>query len=473
DSGVAVHTSLMLETEKIGAELMFRKRCAPIMFATGTLAQGLNLPAIAVIIAGSRIGDTRGEDQGVVQRRKFSQLLNAAGRAGRAGFANQGLVVAIPDRPVAFDNFESVRKARAQVDYLQQSDDAVIVTSGLSAFLDSVCQNALRPDQATDIELQVVSQLAGGDENQIEPVHILRRTYAAYLRRKAGAADVTQENAQNLVRIGKEFITETGAPDWLTIAAQRAGLDFFLTLAISQAWARVRPQLPAECKDWSVAEWREELLRLIVHIPPGLLKKQLPPEKLKHVSKQFKEIEQNHQDLFDSRELNWKPPSIWVEAWSTAIAPLNAWMAGQSFLEIASIITGKQVAEIPSDRLSGKPIPKALSVSQDAWSSLSLIAGGFLAIAEQILGGDVPLALASLPMCIKYGCDSSESLAWFRFGIRLRRPSKLLAAQFPPPPLETDEQLKEWVLWRRRKWLAEGSADEGIMATIREFITNA
>jgi hypothetical protein len=259
----------------------------------------------------------------------------------------------------------------------------------------------------------------------------------------------------------------------LTVAAQRAGLDFFLTLAISQAWERVRPQLPPESKYWSVVEWREELLRIIVHIPPGLLKNQLPPAKLNYISIQFKKIEEDHAALFLRRELNWRPPSYWIEAWTTAVDPLNAWMAGQSYLEIASIITGDPTAEISSDRTAGKPIPKALSLSQDAWSSLSLIAGGFLAIAEQVFDGDVPLALASLPMCIKYGCDSLGTLAWFRFGIRLRRPSRLLATQFPPPPLETDEQLKEWVRQKRREWLTANSADERIMTAIREFITNA
>ncbi|MFT5327337.1 MAG: hypothetical protein ACI8P0_005226 [Planctomycetaceae bacterium] len=108
DRGIAVHTALMLETEKIASEAMFRNRSAPIMFATGTLAQGLNLPAIAVVIAGSKIGDPRGQDPEVVQRRRFSQLLNAAGRAGRAGFANQGIVIAVPDKAVAFRNFDSV-----------------------------------------------------------------------------------------------------------------------------------------------------------------------------------------------------------------------------------------------------------------------------------------------------------------------------------------------------------------------------
>lgn len=472
EDGVAVHTSLMLETEKIGSESMFRSQSVPIMFATGTLAQGLNLPAIAVIIAGSRIGDPRGQDLREVQRRKFSQLLNAAGRAGRAGFANQGFVVAIPDNPVAFEGVETFTKARDQVDYLQQSDDSVRIESGLTAFLDSVCANTLRSDQASDVELQVVSLLAGGDENQIGPEPVLKRTFAAYLRRKAGRDEMTAENADQLVQIGTKFIEDTGAPSWLTIAAQRAGLDFFMTLAISQAWARVRPELPADIAQWSVPQWRDELLRLIVLIPPGTLANQLPISKLKNISEEFKIIDKSNSRFLYERDLNWDPHAEWVNAWSTAAAPLDAWMQGKSYIEISSIITGVSIEDIPADRTSGKPIPRVLSISHDSWSALSLIAGGLLAIAEQIIEGDVPLALASLPMCIKYGCDSPETLAWFRFGVRLRRPSRLLSEKFPPPEMQTDDQLKEFVRGARRGWLKGDSVDEEpVLGATRIFIT--
>jgi hypothetical protein len=147
-------------------------------------------------------------------------------------------------------------------------------------------------------------------------------------------------------------------------------------------------------------------------------------------------------------------------------------MGGKSLLEIGSIITDDPIAEISFDRTAGKPLPKALSISHGAWSSLSLIAGGFLAIAEQILGGKIPLALASLPMCIKYGCDSPETLAWFRFGVRLRRPSRLLATRFPPPALETDEQLKDWVRQTKAEWLTAKSADDEVVSATRAFIAN-
>ncbi|MDA1232502.1 MAG: DEAD/DEAH box helicase, partial [Planctomycetota bacterium] len=460
DHGVAVHTALMLETEKIASESTFRNRSAPIMFATGTLAQGLNLPAIAVVIAGSKIGDPRGEDPQVVQRRRFSQLLNAAGRAGRAGFANQGIVIAVPDNAVAFRNFDSVISARKQADYLQQSDDSVQVESGLMDFMDAICNSSLQTDRANDLELEVISLLAGGDENQLGAKSVLQRTFAAYIRKHAGLADITDGHAAALGEMRKAFVEDTSAPEWLTIAAQRAGLDFFLTLAILRSWGRIRPKIDFDVQSWSVEDWLDEFLRLVVQIPPGLLSRHLTQNRLAKMSPEFKNLAKRRGDLSWERSLDWVPIAEWQSAWQSSRPLLTAWMTGKSIAEIASLITGNDVDSInPIRNEGGKPIAKALALTNDSWSALSLIAGGFLSVAEQLFEGEVPMSLASLPMCIKYGCDTPGTLGWFRFGVRLRRPAHLLANRFTPPPLSSDEELKDWVRGQRRDWL-QGDIDE-------------
>ena len=212
---------------------------------------------------------------------------------------------------------------------------------------------------------------------------------------------------------------------------------------------------------------------MIYLIPPGILAKQLPVAKLKYISDEFKSIEKNNSVFLYDRDLNWHPDESWVAAWSTALGPLEAWMQGKSYIEISNIITGIPIEDTPSERIAGKPIPKVLSICHDSWSALSLIAGGLLAIAEQILEGNVPLALASLPMCIKYGCDSPETLAWFRFGVRLRRPSRLLSSKFPPPELQTDDQLKTWVRGKRSEWLrANWGDDDVLLKATKVFIIN-
>ena len=56
---IAIHTSPMLPHEQRASEIAFERGVAVVMFATGTLAQGLNLPATAVVIGGTSVGDRR------------------------------------------------------------------------------------------------------------------------------------------------------------------------------------------------------------------------------------------------------------------------------------------------------------------------------------------------------------------------------------------------------------------------------
>ena len=459
DNGVAVHTSIMLETEKIGSEAAFRNQSVPLMFSTGTLAQGLNLPAIAVVIAGTRIGDPRDVDSQTIEKRKLSQLLNAAGRAGRAGFANQGIVIAVPDEPIILNNFDSVLNARESLSFLQQSDDSISVESGLRGFLDAVCQGVLTANQADNLELQIISLLGGGDQTQLEPHSVLERTYASFQRSKTGASPVTSQDANQVIRIGKQFISETGAPEWLTVAAQRAGLDFFLILGIQRAWSAAREDFLENLADLSVTDWATQLIRMIAYISPSALSQYLPKDSLSRLSPAFSQLDDA---LFLHGGLNPSTSQEWEQAWGTVQQPLLKWMEGGTLTEIASLLCQCPLGQVHSGRKQGNPLPKTLSVTGETFSTLSLIAGGFLSVAEQELEDSPPYSLACLPMCIKYGCDSPYSLAWYRFGIRLRRPSRLLAEKFPlPPNLITDEDMKSWVLSMRSGWL-QNETDHGV-----------
>ena len=475
ERGISVHTSIMLDTEKIGSEAAFRATSCLLMYATGTLAQGLNLPAIAVIIAGTRIGDHRTQDTISAKRRRLSQLLNAAGRAGRAGFANQGVVIAIPDKPISFRDFGDVLNARMRVDYLQHADASVPVDSGLYRFLDSVCEQSLTARAASDLELQVMSLIGGGDNSQIDPRAVLNSTYAAYLRSRADLSGVTEHDARRVIAIGEQFIKDAGAPEWLTVAAQRAGLDFFVTLSIAQTWMSIRQELSDSIGSLSVPQWVDVLIQILLRMSPLHLARHLPKARLKNISKEFAKL---NDDLFFAHKLGPRGLKAWRLAWSTLLPPLQAWMRGGSIAEIACIICECVPDDITSDRGPGKPIPKALAVTGETWSSLAVIAGGLLAVVEQDLNGEVPLALSYLPMCIKYGCDSPETLAWYRFGVRLRRASRLLSQKFPMPiQPATDDDLKSWVIRTRADWLQSGTAgyehnEEGmVMLAIRQFIT--
>lgn len=469
DRGLSVHTAHMIETEKIASESVFRDRGTRVMYATGTLAQGLNLPAMAVVIGGTRIGDPRGEDVKVVEQRKLSQLLNAAGRAGRAGFANQGLVIAVPDDPLLLNSYSDVEGLKDELAYLEQPDNAVEISSGLDSFLDNVSEGVLNTEYASEVELQTISVLAGGDVGQPSAVDVLRKSYAAFQRRTNGLPDVNNNAAGHLAAIKEAFVNQEHVPEWVPIAAQRAGLDFFLTVSLVNAWGRVRESVSQDLLDWSVFQWTEELLRVVSFIPPQVLLRHYSLNSIAKGSPALRDYEKNYRFRATSNR-DWSVPDEWADGWLEIMRILKPWMDGKPLVELASIITGTDENEISSRRTAGsQPIPKTIAVINDLFSSLAILGGGFVSVAEQLFrefseqgnrafDDGVPLALNCMPMCVKYGCDSPGSLAWYRFGVRLRRPSRLLHDAFPPPSLD-DEGLRNWVREQRREWL-NGNFDD-------------
>jgi superfamily II DNA/RNA helicase len=463
DRGLSVHTAHMLETEKIASEAAFRSSATRVMYATGTLAQGLNLPAMAVVIAGTRIGDPRGQDSTVVEQRKLSQLLNAAGRAGRAGFSNQGLVIAIPDIPVLLSSYPEVEDLKRQLAYLRQPDNAVEINSALESFLDQVSKGVLSVESASEVELQTIAVLSGGDEGQPSPVEVLQKSYAAFQRRARGNADVNEDAALHLARIREAFVDQEHVAPWVPVAAQRAGLDFFLTVSLVNAWARIRPHIPDGVLQWSVFEWTEELLRVLSHVPPAILLRHYSLDTIARGSPKLGEVKGDWSFQSITRR-DWTVTDNWRDGWLDVMRLLKPWMQGEPLVELASIITGVNASEIDSRRTAGtQPIPKTIAVINDLFSSLAILGGGLVAIVEQLFqqfaeqGNQsftqgIPLPLNCMPMCVKYGCESPGALAWFRFGVRLRRPSRLLYEAFPPPELD-DIGLRNWVRQTRRQWL--------------------
>ncbi len=88
-----IHHSYLIEEERYISEQYFRDpKGVSIMFATPTVSQGINLPADIVLIVGTKRYDS---DNGFIEI-DAHDILNAAGRAGRAGFRSQGAAILIP-----------------------------------------------------------------------------------------------------------------------------------------------------------------------------------------------------------------------------------------------------------------------------------------------------------------------------------------------------------------------------------------
>ena len=97
DMAAMPHHAWMLSEERYIAEQLFKANIN-ILVATATLAQGVNLPADVVVIAGDERYDEEEDSPSMLDA---NEILNAAGRAGRAGFRSQGAAILIPSKVVS------------------------------------------------------------------------------------------------------------------------------------------------------------------------------------------------------------------------------------------------------------------------------------------------------------------------------------------------------------------------------------
>lgn len=92
--GIAVHHSGILPILKEVVEILFQKGLVKLLFATETLAIGVNLPARTVIF--DSIEKFTGKEKRILQPAEYTQM---AGRAGRRGLDSEGTVIIICKYP--------------------------------------------------------------------------------------------------------------------------------------------------------------------------------------------------------------------------------------------------------------------------------------------------------------------------------------------------------------------------------------
>jgi len=93
EKGVAFHHSGMLPILKEIVEILFDKGFIKILFATETFAVGINMPTKTVVFTSYRKYDDAAENLRVLRTSEYIQM---AGRAGRRGKDDKGIVIYLP-----------------------------------------------------------------------------------------------------------------------------------------------------------------------------------------------------------------------------------------------------------------------------------------------------------------------------------------------------------------------------------------
>jgi hypothetical protein len=176
------HNGDMIALERRLVEAMYRRADgAAVVVATPTLAQGMNLPAQLAILA----GDKRHEDDGRAAL-EAHEILNAAGRAGRAGHLANGVVILIPEPVAAFTStnqpeYNAIRKLEA---VLPPSDHCVLLQDPTTQLLDKIQQGHF-----DEVAVRYfISRLRPSDmtpEAANEALEAVRRSFGGFQARRA------------------------------------------------------------------------------------------------------------------------------------------------------------------------------------------------------------------------------------------------------------------------------------------------
>ncbi|MEQ9379307.1 MAG: hypothetical protein RJP95_00465 [Pirellulales bacterium] len=270
----AVHHGLLLPEERFLCESIYKRRNGiKALAATSTLAQGMNLPSELVIIGEDSRFDEANDKREILQAQ---ELLNAAGRAGRAGESASGIVLVVPGKVIGFDDTDSKigNHWTALQKIFGQSDQCLTIDDPLTAILDRVHAGL---GSTGDIEKYAIARLAKGNdqESQLESLSgAITSSFGGYLARK-------NENAAWLaerIDTAKNFYSDQGQETERELienqVAASLGLSLELVKRLSSALESDGPETNA-----TIPKWRKWFFRWLSN-NPELIEQVFRPETL-------------------------------------------------------------------------------------------------------------------------------------------------------------------------------------------------
>jgi hypothetical protein len=482
--GVAVHTSAMLQVEQAASEWMFARGNAKLMVATGTLAQGLNLPAAAVVVSGSQLPGQHLQDVDAAAglTRASELILNGFGRAGRPGFANQGVVVLVSDKPMIAHVSTKLDGASVLEEYpvLGEPDASIAIRSPIEKFLDELMAVETTGD-ATNLEVALTALLSTVEGESENAATVLRRTFGGYMRRDSFTDQRADLARLRIAEVRKQFLQADGVPAWMPNAAMKAGVPLLRAQRMWEAYgARGRPS-QGELAALTVGGWFDLLIDVLSQMPIARV-----DDYLEHRETKTDRASQTPRTRLGALAATyrgppdvvpWVRPAGWDGEWRALGRVAYLFMQGRPYTEIGAALLGRQPTDFDSSRTGGAKslTPVFKFVGEVIDRDLSLDAGCFLALhecwfeAEEL--GDLPEELQGLPLCVRNGADNLNVLSWFRFGYRQRICAHALASAFPVgTDVRGDANRATAVRELRRDWLrAQDWTDDASTSSLLDW----
>ena len=218
---VGMHHGLLLQTERDLIEGYFKYSDGlGVLVATATLAQGINLPAEIVIIAGD---DRYSEDEEKRQRVNPHELLNAAGRAGRAGLSSQGAVILIPGEIITIkDSAISSRWWDLKNEVFSKGDQCLSIEDSLGYFLDSLQE---RLQDLSIEQTNILYRFKPENSTNNETKNLLNKSFYAFKAASEGRTNQFDFQVRRLIERRNELDNQFKENQWQKEISLKTSLE--------------------------------------------------------------------------------------------------------------------------------------------------------------------------------------------------------------------------------------------------------
>lgn len=250
----AVHHGELLPYERRLVESLFRSKESGlnVLVATSTLAQGLNLPCDAVILAGTDRLDPETDKRKNMQEH---EILNALGRAGRAGHASTGLALVVPGNPVPCDlNTYVPRETVVTSMVLSSKDRCVPLVDPLCTLLDELEVEAFGSPVAEYLARKLTVSLKPNEDGITPFQNLTARSFGYFQKRSVDAVNADawlNVRRQKLKHLLSDAEPETPAT-WQQELAAKTGASLRFVHKLEGALPSA-PWPSVQAMDW--AKW--------------------------------------------------------------------------------------------------------------------------------------------------------------------------------------------------------------------------
>ncbi|MGZ4956195.1 MAG: DEAD/DEAH box helicase [Methylobacter sp.] len=325
---VGIHHGLLLLPERLAMESAFRRSDGLLaLVATPTVAQGINLPAEAVIIAGDDRWAADAAGEGGPETLAVHELLNAAGRAGRAGHYAHGIVIDLPGKVFSVRNGANgiIFSGRDHAMSLFGSPDQCLdIIDPVTQVIDRIMEAGVD----SDISQYLVRRTGGIDDSTLRQVLGATLGNALKLERKQRA----EEQAARLKSIAVAIDNESNKDKldterWSELASQ-AGISAIVLATVAASLPKIDDILA-----WSFKDLLKYHTQLLLGYP-GMLFDFVDPSP----SDLIRIMPRRNQNRNGQIEYTEDVRS-WEQRWQDALQEvLPQWLSGQPLNEIGDAL---------------------------------------------------------------------------------------------------------------------------------------